>query len=166
MYEVWAVAVKEIFDEDFQDYKKASMLLAMPRCDFKCFTELSLKPGLCQNFDVVKKANIIVSFGRIFDRYINNKITNAIIFGGLEPFLDFESVLGLVKYFRFNKVEDDFVIYSGYYPNEVMEEIEELRKYKNVIVKFGRYVPNLEARFDEVLGVTLASQNQFAIKIS
>ena len=36
------------------------------------------------------------------------------------------------------------------------------RKYKNIIVKFGRYVPNQPAHYDEVLGVYLASDNQYA----
>jgi hypothetical protein len=41
-----------------------------------------------------------------------------------------------------------------------------LQKYPNIIVKFGRFIPDAESKFDEVLGITLASYNQFAIKIS
>ena len=41
-----------------------------------------------------------------------------------------------------------------------------LKKFKNIIVKFGRYVGGQQAHFDEVLGVYLASDNQFAEKIS
>jgi hypothetical protein len=32
----------------------------------------------------------------------------------------------------------------------------------NIIVKFGRYRPNQEPHFDKVLGVELASDNQYA----
>ena len=38
--------------------------------------------------------------------------------------------------------------------------------FKNIIIKFGRYIPNRNNKYDEILGVTLASDNQFAEKIS
>ena len=41
-----------------------------------------------------------------------------------------------------------------------------LKKFKNIIVKFGRYRPNFQKHFDEVLGVELASTNQYAKRIS
>lgn len=41
-----------------------------------------------------------------------------------------------------------------------------LKKYKNIIVKFGRYIPNQKKHFDPVLGVELASDNQHAEKLS
>ena len=46
----------------------------------------------------------------------------------------------------------------------VQDKIKELIQYKNIIIKFGRYIPNKDKRFDEVLGVWLASDNQFAAK--
>ena len=36
---------------------------------------------------------------------------------------------------------------------------------KGVIIKFGRFIPNRPSRYDEVLGVTLASDNQFAMRV-
>ena len=36
---------------------------------------------------------------------------------------------------------------------------------KNIIIKFGRFIPNRPSRYDEVLGVELASDNQFAKRI-
>ena len=44
--------------------------------------------------------------------------------------------------------------------------VEELKKYPNIVVKYGRYIPNSESHYDEVLGITLASSNQYAEKIS
>ena len=41
-----------------------------------------------------------------------------------------------------------------------------LLKYKNIIIKFGRYIPNSENKYDEILGVTLASQNQYAKRVT
>ena len=53
-------------------------------------------------------------------------------------------------------------LYTGYYFEEVPEWIQRLATYGNVIVKFGRYIPNQKHIFDEVLGVELASDNQYA----
>jgi hypothetical protein len=35
----------------------------------------------------------------------------------------------------------------------------------NLIFKFGRFIPDRPHRFDEVLGVELASDNQFAVNL-
>lgn len=80
--------------------------------------------------------------------------------------LQFDDVLSLLKYFRENGCDADFVVYTGYYRSEIEDKVQELAKYKNVIVKFGRYVPNQEKHYDEVLGVWLASDNQYAERIS
>ena len=61
---------------------------------------------------------------------------------------------------------DDIVVYTGYDKEEIPEHLMTLKKYKNIIVKFGRYVPGQQAHFDEVLGVELASDNQYAEKLS
>jgi hypothetical protein len=37
--------------------------------------------------------------------------------------------------------------------------------YKNIIIKYGRYIPNQTPHYDEVLGVYLASDNQYAVRI-
>ena len=37
-----------------------------------------------------------------------------------------------------------------------------LKELKNVIIKFGRYIPGQEKVFDEILGIYLASSNQYA----
>ena len=63
-------------------------------------------------------------------------------------------------------VINDFVIYTGYYPNEIKHEIEELERSENIIIKYGRFLNNDTPIFDEILGVTLASSNQYAERIS
>ena len=80
--------------------------------------------------------------------------------------LQFSEVLELIYTFRNNGCFDDFVIYTGYYPSEIKHEIEELGRYKNIVVKFGRFIQNQEKHYDEVLGVCLISDNQYAEKIS
>jgi hypothetical protein len=41
-----------------------------------------------------------------------------------------------------------------------------LQQIPNIIIKYGRYIPNQASHYDNVLGVYLASNNQFAEKIS
>lgn len=159
------IRLKNIVDEVFQDYKKPSMLLATCYCDWKCLKERELDVSICQNSKIFKQKNINVSVDEIVDRYINNPITQAIIIAGLEPMLQFDEVLNFIKIFR-NKSNDDIVIYTGYYPFEIEDKILQLQQYKNIIIKFGRYIPNRKKRFDNNLGIELVSDNQFAVKIS
>ena len=161
-----SIIVKDIVDEVFQDYKKPSMLIAMPTCNWKCLRELNLPLDVCQNSEICKMEDIEVSNQEIIERYKRNKITKAIIFGGLEPMDSFDDVLSLIDEFRADKEIDvrynNIVIYTGYYEDELKENIDKLSRYANIIIKFGRFNPNLSARHDEVLGITLASENQYS----
>ena len=58
------------------------------------------------------------------------------------------------------------VIYTGYYESEIEEQLAKLSIFQNIIIKYSRVIPNQENHFDEVLGVYLASDNQYAKKIS
>ena len=59
------------------------------------------------------------------------------------------------------------MIYTGYYYDEIKNKVDYIAEnYNNIIFKFGRFVPNQESRYDEVLGVTLASPNQYGVKVS
>lgn len=60
------------------------------------------------------------------------------------------------------------MIYTGYKKEELQNNgyFNQLLQYKNIIVKFGRYIPNQQSHYDNTLGVYLASDNQFAEKIS
>lgn len=157
------MVVKQIIDEDFINYKSPSMLIAFPICSWKCNSEYG--EIICHNISLENSPNIDISIDRIIKRYMDNSITSSIIFGGLEPLDSFEDAVKLIENFRFY-IMDDIVIYTGYYENEIKNKIEQLKKYKNIIIKFGRYIPNKKPHFDEVLGVELASDNQFARRIS
>jgi hypothetical protein len=87
-------------------------------------------------------------------------------FQGLEPFDDFDDVYDLIKSLRNHNCSDDVVIYTGYYENEISDKIEKLKSFQNIIVKFGRYIPNDKPVHDEILDVILSSHNQYAVKIS
>lgn len=159
------IRLKQIIDENFQDYKKPSMLLATCKCDWKCLKEQNLDLSICQNSELMKQKTIDIPIEKIINRYINNPITKAIVIAGLEPILQFDEVIRFIREFR-NISDDDIVIYTGYFPNEIENEIKELRKYKNIIIKFGRYKHESSKKYDEILGIWLISDNQFALKIS
>ena len=141
------------------------MLLGVCYCHWKCLNERHLDISICQNSEL-SKANIIdIPNHKIIKRYIENTITNAIVIAGLEPFLQFQEIYDFVQELR-NYTQDDVVIYTGYYKNEIKEYVEKLKQYKNIIIKFGRFIPNSNKKYDDVLGIWLVSDNQYAIKIS
>lgn len=84
---------------------------------------------------------------------------------GLEPFDSWNDLREFIQKLR-EYSNDDIVIYTGYNRDEVIEYIRELSVYPNIIVKFGRYIPNQEKHYDDVLEVYLASNNQYAERIS
>lgn len=157
--------IKDINECDFVNYKKISMFIIFPFCSFKCDKEFGTK--ICQNCDLVYEQNIEVSNEYIIDKYVHNPLDKAVVCGGLEPIDSWDELFGFIRAFR--KVsDDDIVIYTGYNKNEIMDKVQMLKdnNIPNIIIKFGRYKPNEEKHFDEVLGVNLASSNQYAEKIS
>ena len=155
--------VKDIVYEDFLQYKKPSMFIICPYCNFKCDIENGTQ--LCQNWPLAKQPNIDVDNEKIIFNYLQNPITKSIIFGGLEPLDSFQEVYNLISLLR-KHCNDDVVIYTGYNEDEIEYKCEKLKKFKNVIIKFGRYKPNEQPHYDEVLGIELASNNQYAKQIS
>lgn len=171
--------IKEIRDEDFTSYKKPSMVIGFPSCTFKCERECGCK-GMCQNLALTTAPDIEIGYGHIVDRYLNNPITKAIIMAGLEPFDSASNLVGLITAFR-KHTDDDIVIYTGYTKEEVRDMqyttyyswgkqsysyLGEIAKHPNIIIKYGRYKPNEKPHYDTVLGVKLASSNQYAERIS
>ena len=80
----------------------------------------------------------------------------------MDSLQDLSNFIELARLFT----NDDIVIYTGYTEEESAEIIKELSKEKNIIIKFGRFIPDQESHYDEVLGVNLASPNQYARRIS
>ena len=151
--------IKGLISEDFVNYKKPAMTIMFPCCNFKCGTEY------CQNSPLAKTENIEMDISNIVIRYLNNPITESVVMQGLEPFDSWNDLIEFVKQLR-ESTDDDIVIYTGYYKEEIADKIALLSKYKNIIIKYGRYIPNQEKHYDDVLGVTLASSNQYAERIS
>lgn len=153
--------VKQIVDEDVVNYKKTSMVIAFPHCSFKC-------GDACQNKHLADSMDVEISIDDIVDRYMKNKFSQAVVMQGLEPL---DSIMAVFDFLiKFRKVSnDDVVIYTGYDKNHFLVNslIHFVQKehFDNVILKVGGYNENDEQVFDKVLGVTLASSNQYAFKI-
>jgi len=152
------IILKGLVDEDFSNYKKPSMYLIFPSCTFKCGR------AKCQNSALANPLlQVEVDIKSIVVRYMENPITKAIVCGGLEPMDSFEELLSLVEEIR-KYSNDDIVIYSGYEENEILDKVNQLIKFPNIIIKYGRYIPEEEPYFNEDLGVTLIGRNQYTVR--
>lgn len=158
--------VKTVVDEDFTNYKKPAMFIGTISCGGKCCIEAGIPLSVCQNDGWRSCAPITIDDDELCHRYLTNPLTKAVVFGGLEPMEQFEELLTFLDLFRDTyDCEDDVIIYTGYYPEEIPEQLHTLSLYENIFVKFGRYIPNKPHRFDPVLGVELASDNQYAANV-
>ena len=155
--------IKTVVDEDFSNYKKPSMLIGMPYCTFKCDKECGQQ--VCQNSALATAPNIDVNPMDLIARYEKNNLTQAVVCGGLESFDSWVDLYNFIFLFR-SVSDDDMVIYTGYTKCEITDKVEQLKQFPNIIIKFGRYIPNQQSHYDEVLGVDLVSDNQYAEKIS
>lgn len=155
--------LRGLVTEDFVNYKKTSLFLICPYCSLKCDKEAGTQ--ICQNSSLVKAKILDVATSKLVHAYIDNPISHAVCFGGLEPLDSFEEVLEFIKLLR-ESCNDDVVIYTGYTEEECQSKIDILKQYPNIIVKFGRFHLGEEPHFDPILQVPLASSNQYAKKIS
>ena len=153
--------IKGIIHEDFVNYKVCSMTIAMPYCTFKCDKECG--SNVCQNSKLAKDPTLDIPAAKIIDQYLYNPLSHAIVFQGLEPFDSYNDIYYFIYALRFIfKNNDPVVIYTGYNKDEILSKIDDLRKFSNIIIKFGRYIPDQKPHYDEILGVNLASDNQYA----
>lgn len=155
--------IKGIIDEDFINYKKPCMVIEFPYCSFKCDKECGKQ--VCQNGALANSPNIDIERMDLINRYLKNDITQSVVMQGLEPFDSWDDLISFIFLFRCY-TNDDIVIYTGYNLSELEEKVELLSYFDNIIIKFGRYIPNQQLHYDNVLGVNLASNNQYAVKIS
>jgi hypothetical protein len=140
------------------------MTIESPYCDFKCDKENGAQ--LCQNWALSQGEVTEIPVDSLIEAYINNDITKAVCFQGLEPFNTWEETYEFI--FRLRRqynCNDDVVIYTGYTEEELGGRLPQIKMLKNIVIKFGRYRPNEESHYDEVLGVKLASSNQYAKRI-
>ena len=170
--------LKGIIDIDFVNYKKTSMVLEFPKCNFKCDKECGKQ--ICQNSSLASAPTIFIQATDVIQKYLDNPVTQAVVMQGLEPFDSLNEMYYFIQKFREvcdddiviytgykeEEIYDDIVIYTGYKEEEIYPYLDFLKSYKNIIIKFGRFIPDDKPHRDTVLGVNLASSNQYAKKIS
>ena len=162
--------LRGIESENFENYKEPSLFLAFPNCSFKCDREAGCQ--VCQNSTLVSYPVEHYFTDSIVEFYMSNPITRAVVCGGLEPFDSWDDLRCFISIFRYHS-SDPIIIYTGYTEEEIgqMEYmcdgiyhsvLDVLKLYENIIIKYGRFIPNQQHHYDEILGVTLASPNQYA----
>ena len=155
--------LKFIVAEDFVNYKKPSLFIGFNECSFKCDKECGR--AVCQNSALAQAPTYDIAIEKIVNCYLDNEITEAIVCGGLEPFDSWEDLRCFITNIRY-WTPDPIIIYTGYNEDEIEDKINVLKYYENIVVKFGRFIPDRPKKFDELLGVELASDNQYAKVIS
>ena len=154
--------VKLVKQDDFVQYKKPCVVVCFPNCTWKCCTEAGIPTSVCQNQEMCGLKDIDVTPEDVYNLYKESLFAESICCSGLEPMLQFDDVLSLLKYFREHDCDADFVIYTGYYPEEIEPQLSILKQFSNIVLKCGRYIPNRPSKYDDILGITLASDNQYA----
>ena len=156
------IEVKGIIWEDLINYKKISTTLMFPHCTMKCNKECGA--DVCQNKALAAAKVEPLLLDPFMRLYMSNTLTEALVLQGFEPLDDPISVFTVATAFRDYCCHDDLVIYTGYYPYEsparIIPDVANTIP-GNLIVKWGRYIPNQEPHYDSVLGVKLASDNQY-----
>jgi len=171
--------VNYVVSEDFVNYKKPAMFIGVGVCSMKC--NIDCGKDVCQNHSLLGSHKDIPN-QMIINNYLNNDITKAIVIGGLEPFDDADELYKFVRNFR-KLSGDDIVIYTGYTENEclgidkynyqyainqdkLVETFKLITAFDNIVIKFGRYIPDSTPIYSKELGVELVSNNQYAKRYS
>lgn len=155
--------VTNIITEDTANYKKISMFIGTPYCSGKCWRELGLDSSICQNDRLRDGNKLCISINDLIELYDNHPLCEAVVFGGMEPLDSVEDLNTFVMNFRYRH-PDPIVIYTGYTEKEAKEKLQYILLHENIIVKYGRYIPDQPRHYDDILGVKLASPNQYAKK--
>ena len=157
--------LKGIIDYDCTNYKEPVLTLEFPSCDFKCDKLNDCQ--VCQNSSLVKEPTIEISLKTIWELYKQNPLTKGFCLQGLEPLDSIDDVLNFIKYIRGNNFcNDPIIIYTGYNKEEVTKFIYQITNFDNIIIKWGRFIKGQNLHYDRILGVNLASDNQYAEKIT
>ena len=157
--------LKGIIDYDCTNYKEPVLTLEFPYCDFKCDKLNGCQ--VCQNSSLIKEPTIEISLKTIWELYKQNPLTKGFCLQGLEPLDSIDDVLNFIKYIRGNNFcNDPIIIYTGYDKEEVTKFIYQITNFDNIIIKWGRFIKGQNLHYDRILGVNLASDNQYAEKIT
>ena len=157
--------LKGIIDYDCTNYKEPVLTLEFPYCDFKCDKLNGCQ--VCQNSSLIKEPTIEISLKTIWELYKQNPLTKGFCLQVLETLDSIDDVLNFIKYIRGNNFcNDPIIIYTGYDKEEVTKFIYQITNFDNIIIKWGRFIKGQNLHYDRILGVNLASDNQYAEKIT
>lgn len=157
--------LKGIIDYDCTNYKVPTLTLEFPQCDFKCDKLNGCQ--VCQNGALAAEPDIDIPFTKIFELYHQNPLTKGFCLQGLEPLDSIDELLHFIYFIRnICHCNDTIIIYTGYNKEEVTKFIYQITQYDNIIIKWGRFIMNQQPHYDSVLGVMLASDNQYAEAIN
>ena len=148
---------------DFINYKEVCFNIASGiSCTFKCNKECG--QSICQNQQICGEAIHTLSINSIIEQFNSQSIATSICFQGLEPLDNLKQLLWFV--YKFRKTNNNTIIIWTGYSEEECEDlvylIQKKMRWKNIIIKYGRFRPNQNKHYDELLGVYLASDNQYA----
>lgn len=156
------IEVKGVIWEDMVNYKKICTTLMMPKCNWKC--EKECKEAFCQNSGLAAAPSEPLHINGFIRRYMDNLLTEALVLQGLEPLDSLVDVYTVAAAFHDFNIQDDFIIYTGYNKSEIPDStIQRIASSipGHLIIKWGRYIPNQTPHYDPILGVNLASDNQY-----
>lgn len=146
-------------------YKKPSLLVPSGiSCTWKC-------EGCINKKHYKDYSMITTTIENVLDQYKKNKIAQSIVFAGLEPFDNIIVLEKFIHYFR-KFSSDTIIIYTGYEYLDLFKQLhladffQNLMKYNSIIIKFGRYIKNRKPIYNDCLGINLASDNQYTLKIN
>lgn len=157
--------LKGILDYDCTNYKEPVLTLEFPYCNFKC-DKLNGCPA-CQNSGLTAEPDIEISLKTIWNLYQQNPLTKGFCCQGLEPLDSVNELLNFIYFIRKTcNCNAPIIIYTGYNKEEVTKFIYQITQHDNIIIKWGRFIMNQEPHYDPILGVKLASNNQYAEAIN
>ena len=134
------------------------------KCTFKCDKESNCQ--VCHNYALSKNTPKVFYIKDLINDYLSQDLSKSVTFQGLEPLDTLKQHLWFIYHFR--KISSDPIyLWTGYNEEECEDLIYLIKKMKweNIIIKFGRFIPNRPHKYDEVLGVELSSDNQYARRI-
>lgn len=148
-------------------YKKIGLLVPIGiSCTWKCKNCINRQ----HTFKNSNKYHISeYEIGEIIKIYKKNILVESLILAGLEPFDNPHDLRRLIGVFR-DSISDDIIIYTGYDNDDIDTNkelkmlLQEILKYDNILVKFGRYIEGKDKIYDNVLGIELASDNQWTFR--
>ena len=134
--------IKNLIDEDFVNYKEPSMFIATSSCTFKCDKEAGCQ--VCQNSQLAAAPSVEISAAELWERYLNNPITSAVVIAGLEPFDTPDDLIAFLEEGRrqdvLKKKFTTIVIYTGYTEEEVCNQFDWIYEYLDVLFLIKNHI--------------------------